>query len=278
MFLTTIKSIFNIDNVGNRWGVRFLYLITVVLTAAVDFNPFADTDFTPLQNWILSMYNMTEYDPEVYDAIMMTFPLSKGNIIYLLTLVVGDLILLASAYLYAAIYVREFRLEKIRTIKDNEPEAYDYAVSRLPDKPIAVSKLIGRLAILMLVSMIVAVPLVMISVYFMFMAMLGLPFVFTVPVAYLSGDVGLFKSIPYSAKLARKYYFANMRCIAIVFLAAIAVDFVVPLLAQFSLTAFYIIDAAATTWMWLSFAKLAAMAYCTMKDFPIKGSRRPFAI
>ena len=31
-------------------------------------------------------------------------------------------------------------------------------------------------------------------------------------------------------------------------------------------------------WIWLAFARLAGMAYCTMKDFPIKGGKRPFAI
>ena len=35
MFIAALKSIFDIDNVGKRWGVRILYLITVVLNAAI---------------------------------------------------------------------------------------------------------------------------------------------------------------------------------------------------------------------------------------------------
>jgi len=39
MLIAAIKSIFDIDNVGSRWGVRILYLVTVVLNAAIHFNP-----------------------------------------------------------------------------------------------------------------------------------------------------------------------------------------------------------------------------------------------
>ena len=278
MFLSVAKSIFDIDNVGNRWGVRILYLFTVVLNAAIHFNPWADTDFTPLQNWVMAVYDMTDYDPERYNALMNNIPLSTGNLIYLFSAIIGVIILLASAYLYAAIFVRQFRKEKIASISDPNPDVVNYAVSHIPDKPIKISELIGRLVLLLLISIVIAVPLLSITMYFLFLALIGLPFVFTIPVAYLSGDKGLFASIPYAVKISRKYYFINMRSIAMVLFAAIIVDFTVPLLANVSLTAFYIVDAAVTTWLWLSFARLAALAYCTMKDFPIKGNNRPFAI
>ena len=278
MFLSLVKSIFDIDNVGKRWGVRILYLITVIFTAGIHFNPWADTDFTPLQNWVMTVYGMTEYDPNQYDMLMTNIPLSTGNIIYLLSSVIAVIILLASAYIYAAVFVREFRKEKIASIKDQDPEVVNYAISHIPDQPIKISKLIGRLILLLLISVVVAMPLVTITMYFMFMALIGLPFIFTIPVAYLSGDKGLFSSIPYAVKISRKYYFINMRSIAIVLFAAIIIDFAVPLLANISLTAFYVVDAALTTWLWLSFARLAGLAYCTMKDFPIKDGKRPFAI
>ena len=111
MFLSVAKSIFDIDNVGKRWGVRILYLITVVLNAAIHFNPWADTDFTPLQNWVMTVYDMNDYDPERYNALMSNIPLSTGNLIYLFSAVIGVIILLASAYLYAALFVRNFRKE-----------------------------------------------------------------------------------------------------------------------------------------------------------------------
>ena len=278
MFLSVAKSIFDIDNVGNRWGVRILYLVTVILNAAIHFNPWADTDFTPLQNWVMTVYDMTDYDPERYNALMTNIPLSTGNLIYLFSSVIAVIILLASAYLYAGVFVRQFRKEKLAAIKDPDPDVVNYAVSHIPDKPIKISKLIGRIALLLLISIIISVPLLSITMYFLFLALIGLPFVFTIPVAYLSGDKGLFASIPYAVKISTRYYFINMRSIALVLFAAIIVDFAVPFLANISLTAFYIVDAALTTWLWLSFARLAALAYCTMKDFPIKGNNRPFAI
>ncbi|MCR4556639.1 MAG: hypothetical protein K5779_02310 [Saccharofermentans sp.] len=278
MFLTVVKSIFDIDNVGKRWGVRILYLITVILNAGIHFNPWADTDFTPLQNWAMTVYDMTDYDPDKYNDLMLNIPLSTGNLIYLFSAIISVIILLASAYLYAAVFVREFRKDKIAQIKDPDPEVVNYAISHIPDKPIKISELIGRLVLIMLISIVVALPVITITMYFMFLALIGLPFVFTIPVAYLSGDKGLFSSIPYAVKMARKYYFVNMRSIAIVLFAAIIVDFAVPMLANVSLTAFYVVDAALTTWLWMSFARLAGIAYCTMKDFPIRDPKRPFAI
>lgn len=278
MFITTLKNIFDIDNVGSRWGVRCLYLFTMVLNAAIHFNPFADTDFTPLQSWAVEVYNMTEYDADQYNALMTAIPISKGNMIYIISLCIGYLILLAAAYIYMALYVRNFRNEKIASIKDEDQEVINYAIEHLPDKPIKPSKLVGRLLIIMLFSTLISVPFVLLTFYFMFIAIIGLPFVFTTPVAYLSGDTGFFRSLPYSVKLAAKYYFVNMRGVGIVLLAVLVSDFTIPLLANISMTAFYIVDAAVTTWIWLAFARFAGITYCTMKDFPIKGGKRPFAI
>lgn len=278
MILSALKSIFDIDNVGKRWGVRILYLMTVILNAAIHFNPWADTDFSLLQSWIYSYNSMTEYDPEVYEALMTSFPLSAGNIIYILTLMLSIIILMGSAYLYAAVFVREYRKEKIATFKDGDEEVINYAVSHIPDKPIEGRKLVGRYILIMLFTLVAGVPIVLISAEFLFLAFLGLPFIFTAPVAYLSGDAGFFKSLPYSARLSKPYYFVNMRSIALVGIIAVILYFALPYLANLSLTAYYIIDAATKTWLWLSIARLAALTYCTMKDMPIKGSRRPFAI
>ncbi len=278
MLIAAIKSIFDIDNVGSRWGVRILYLVTVVLNAAIHFNPWADTDFTPLQSWAMDVYNLTEYDADQYNALMNAIPISTGNIIYIISLCAGYLLLLASAYIYAGLYVRAFRKEKLASVHDDDPEVLNYAIEHLPDKPIKPSKLFLRLVLIMLFSTLISMPFVMITFYFMFIAIIGLPFVFTAPVAYLSGDTGFFSSLPYAVRLSRKYYFINMRSIGLILFAILIVDFTVPLIANLSLTAFYIVDAAITTWIWLAFARLAGMAYCTMKDFPIKGGRRPFAI
>ena len=278
MLIAAVKSIFDIDNVGSRWGVRILYLVTVVLNAAIHFNPWADTDFTPLQSWAMDVYNLTEYDADQYNALMNAIPISTGNIIYIISLCAGYLLLLASAYIYAGLYVRAFRKEKLASVHDDDPEVLNYAIEHLPDKPIKPSKLFLRLVLIMLFSTLISMPFVMITFYFMFIAIIGLPFVFTAPVAYLSGDTGFFSSLPYAVRLSRKYYFINMRSIGLILFAILIVDFTVPLIANLSLTAFYIVDAAITTWIWLAFARLAGMAYCTMKDFPIKGGKRPFAI
>ena len=276
MFFSAAKNIFNIDNVGNRWGVRILYFVTVILNAAIHFNPYADKDFTPLSNWLMNLYNMSEM--ENASAILTAPPVSNGNIIYLLTLLGGELILIGSAYIYAAVYVRLYRKEKASMAEKDESGTINYAVDSIPDDIIKPGKLVLRILLLMLVTAIVLLPLVTIALYFMFFTIVGLPFIFTAPVAYLSGDKGIFTSIPYVAKLSLRYYFANMRSIALVLIVALILNFLVPLLENVSSTAYYIVDAAATAWIFLAAARLAALSYCSMKDFPIKGRRRPYAI
>ena len=276
MFFSAAKNIFNIDNVGNRWGVRILYFVTVILNAAIHFNPYADKDFTPLSNWLMNLYNMSEM--ENASAILTAPPVSNGNIIYLLTLLGGELILIGSAYIYAAVYVRLYRKEKASMAEKDESGTINYAVDSIPDDIIKPGKLVLRILLLMLVTVIVLLPLVTIALSFMFFTIVGLPFIFTAPVAYLSGDKGIFTSIPYVAKLSLRYYFANMRSIALVLIVALILNFLVPLLENVSSTAYYIVDAAATAWIFLSAARLAALSYCSMKDFPIKGRRRPYAI
>lgn len=277
MFITTLKNIFDIDNVGKRWPVRILYLVTVLLNAAIYFNPWADTDFTPLSNWMMSVYSLTESETEMYESLMSSIPLSTGNIVFLATVLIGEMILITSAYIYAGIYVRQYRIDKINSLEDN-PDSINYAFTSIPDEPVKISKMIIRIFILVLVTSIVALPIITISFYFFLLTMLGLPFVFTAPVAYLAGDKGLFKSIPYVAKMSLRYYAANMRSLALVIVVAIIVDFLVPYIANVSLTAYYILDAAITTWVFLSFARLAAHSYCMMKDFPLTRARRPYAI
>ena len=276
MFFSAAKNIFNIDNVGNRWGVRILYFVTVVLNAAIHFNPYADKDFTALSNWLMNLYNMSEM--ENGGAILTSPPISEGNIIYLLTVLGAELILIGSAYIYAAVYVRLYRKEKAAMAEKDESGAINYAVDSIPDDIIKPGKLVLRILLLMLVTAVVILPLVTVAMYFMFFTIVGLPFIFTAPVAYLSGDKGIFSSIPYVAKLSLRYYFANMRSIALVLIVAIVLNFLVQLLDNVSSTAFYIVDAAVTTWIFFSAARLAALSYCSMKDFPIKGRRRPYAI
>ena len=276
MFFSAAKNIFNIDNVGNRWGVRILYFVTVVLNAAIHFNPYADKDFSALSNWLMNLYNVSEMDHE--GILLSSLPITKGNIIYLLTLLGGELILIGSAYIYAAVYVRLYRKEKAARASKDESGAINYAVNSIPDDVIKPGKLVLRILLLMLVTAIVLLPLVTIAMYFMFFTIVGLPFIFTAPVAYLSGDKGIFSSIPYVAKLSLRYYFANMRSIALVLIFAFVLNFLVQLLDNVSSTALYIVDAAVTTWIFLSAARLAALSNSSMKDFPIKGRRRPYAI
>ncbi len=278
MLFAAIKNLFDIDNVGNRWGVRFLYMFTVILNAAIHFNPWADTDFTPLMSWTSEVYGLTEYDADKYEALLSAVPLSTGNIIYLATLLLGYFILLASALIYAGVFVREYRKERLSSDNTDEAKVINYAVNHIPDQPIKPIKLVLRVLLLLLIAVLFSFPILFTVSYFALLLVIGLPFIFTAPVAYLSGDTGFFKSFPHAAKLSVRYYFIILRSMSLIFIVAVILSFAVPLLQYVSVTAYYIVHAAVTTWLWLSFARLAGISYCTMKEFPLKGNKRPYAI
>ena len=98
MFLATIKNLFDIDDVGKRWGVRILFLITVIVNCAVRFNPFADTNFDALFSWAEKVQAAREKD--VIDIRLSVIPLTEGNIIFILTALAAIFITLMASFLY----------------------------------------------------------------------------------------------------------------------------------------------------------------------------------
>lgn len=276
--MSSLIGIFDIDNVGKRWGVRILFLFTMVIMAAVEFNPMADSDFSLLNGWLIDYIDTMAKNPM---AQMNTLPpFTEGNIIYIITLFIAFFILLTASYIYSALYVREFRKVRMEVLGKGKasPEVLDYSSRQLPSSPIEPKKLVGRVALLVLVSLAIFLPLMIIALNFSFFLLLGLPFIFTIPVAYLSGDKGLFTAIPYSVKLSSKYYFVNMRYIAVIFFVGLVTSFILGIASNISLTAYYILDSAVTTWLFFSFARLAGVAYCNMRDIPANRGRRPLAI
>ena len=74
MILATIKNLFDIDDVGKRWGVRILFLLTVIVNCAVRFNPYADTNFDELFSWAEQVQAASENN--VIDIRLSAIPLT----------------------------------------------------------------------------------------------------------------------------------------------------------------------------------------------------------
>ena len=71
------KQAMNIEHGDIKWPCRFLFAFLFILNMAVNFIPYASSDFDALINYV---YNGTEDLTSIYDL-----PITQGNIIYLVT-------------------------------------------------------------------------------------------------------------------------------------------------------------------------------------------------
>ena len=248
MILSTIKNLFDIDDVGKRWGVRILYLFMVLVNCAVHFNPFADTNFDALYSWAAQVQASENSDN--VDLGLMVIPLTEGNRIFIITALAAVFITFIASFLYSGLYIRAFR-EKREKLK-----AFG--------EPIPLSKLFGRLAILAVLILIIAFPFFIVFGSFLIIAFLAIPFLYVIPSAYLSGDYGLFETFPNVVSRTKGYYLDRWRGILLILCVYFLLDYPISIVASFSTTAYFILDSAFGCWIMLSFARHAAHSYCSM--------------
>ncbi len=248
MILATIKNLFDIDDVGKRWGVRILFLLTVIVNCAVRFNPYADTNFDELFSWAEQVQAASEKN--VIDIRLSVIPLTDGNIIFVLTALSAIFITLMASFLYSGLYIKAFRENrtKLKAFGD----------------PIKGSKLAGRMVILTLHCLVIAIPFILFFGSFTLLVVIALPFLFVMPSAYLSGDFTLFSSFPNMINRTKGYYLDRWRGILLISSAYLIIDFLIGLVATFSTTAYIILHTALGCWIMMSFARYAAQSYCRM--------------
>ena len=263
MFLNAVKQIFDIDNLGKRWGARVIFLVLIVAAAAVQFNPYADTDFSAFEGWLDSLY--TAASQNGYSMSMfVNIPLTAGNKIYVLTSVASEFLIFTGSLLYTGMFIRERRSGTTAEISGGKKSPDSAA-----DAAISIPRLILRLFVICAVCVILALPLLTISVWLLFVALLAIPFLSVLPAAYLSGDNGFFASFPYTINHVRGYYFAQWRSLCLIFLVYLLSDSLVTLLYSVSVTSYYIAKSAVDVWTALAIARLAGIAYCAMRERPL---------
>ncbi|MBR5358688.1 MAG: hypothetical protein IK128_05700 [Clostridiales bacterium] len=248
MFLATLKNLFDIDDVGNRWGVRILYLFTVLINCAVRFNPYSDTNFDALFSWAEQVQASSEKD--TYAIRLSAIPLTEGNIIFILTALSAIFLTLMASFLYSGLYIKAFRENRTKLKAFGEP--------------IKSSALAGRMIFLTLHCLVIAIPFLIFIGSFTLLVVVALPFLFVMPSAYLSGDYGLFSSFPNMIKRTQGYYLDRWRGILLIMSAYFILDFLIGMVASFSTTAYFIINSALGCWIMMSFARYAANSYCKM--------------
>lgn len=265
MIFRILERMFNIDDIDCKWGVRFMFLFCVVARCAVFFNPYSDTDFTWLNTWI-SNFESAQTTEQLPAAI----PITSGNIVFLVTAFLALFITLMMGILYSGLYVRYFRIKKME--KEAEAETEGTSGTEEPQRPGA---LIKRLLLLTLFYLAVSLPFMLISSNFLLFFCIGFPFLFTAPACYLSGDKGMFNSLPYVVKLTRGFYTVHVRSLVVIVLMFFFTDALAGLTSFFSNTTFYILSSAFSTWITFTFGRYAGMAYCAMKERVDHPERNP---
>ena len=252
MILRVFERLFNIDDIDCKWGVRFMFLFCVVARCAVFFNPYSDTNFTWLNSWI-----STYESARTPDQLPSTLPITTGNIVFLVTAFFALFIAVIMGVLYSGLYVRYFRTKK------SEKESDGLLKSEEPPK---IGFILKRHLLLSLFYLAVSIPFMIINSNFLLVFCIGFAFVFTAPACYLSGDKGMFSSLPYVVKLTKGFYLAHVRTIVLIVLVFCFTDALAGLTSFFSLTTFYILSAAFSTWITFTFGRYAGMAYCAMRE------------
>lgn len=252
MILRFFGRLLNIDDIEDKWVVRFMVLFCVLVRSAVFFNPYADMDFSQAYAWLGAFETAADLS-----QLPNTMPFNRGNIIFLVTAFIALFIVLMMGILYSALYVRSFRIRKQR--KQNEGDVK-------MEVPLSLGKILKRLGLLSLFYLAVSIPFILISSNFLIFFCIGFPFLFTAPACYLSGDKGMFRSISHVVRLTRGYYLAHSRTLAIIVLFFFFTDALSGLTTYFSMTMFYVLSSAFSTWVVFVFGRYAGMAYCAMAD------------
>ena len=256
MILKVFERLFNIDDIDCKWGVRFMFLFCVVARCAVFFNPYSDTDFSWLNSW-MSNYEAADQT----QRLTMDVPLTAGNAVFLVTAFFALFFTFTMGVLYSGLYVRYFRK------KNSEKEDSE----SLP-KPLGYKAILKRFILLFLFYLAVSIPFVLISSNLLVFFCIGFPLIFTAPASYLSGDKGMFNSLPHVVRLTKGFYLAHIRSLVLIVLAFFFTNAVAGVISYVSLTAFYILSAAFSTWITFTFGRYAGMAYCAMSDKKVRST------
>ena len=185
----------------------------------------------------------------------MNIPITTGNVIFLVTAFLALFLAFIMGVLYSGLYVKSFRNRR-RSKEGGES---------IPE-PLKTSVILKRFALLSLFYLAVSLPFFLISSNLLIFFCIGFPLIFTAPACYLSGDKGMFNSLPHVVRLTRGFYLAHVRSLVLIVLAYFFTNAIAGLISYASMTAFYILAAAFSTWIIFTFGRYAGMAYCAMTD------------
>lgn len=251
MSFELITEIFKIDKLKNKWPVRLLFLLMVLMNSSIRFLPEEYSDFSAVYEWLELFYSST-YE-ERMQMYMAELPMTAENALFVLLAFVIIFLNVMGIMLYAGIFIRQYRSSFKQLGKEKKFL-----------KPISVSGLVGRYILLFLWMTVIALPIYFVCIYLFVIVIFVVPYLMVIPVGYLSGDFGFFETVGKSIKYMKGHYLTTSRFLSIIIIAYFIVSFVVSGVYLFAPTAFYILDSFVLVWILFSVGRLSVVAYTDM--------------
>jgi len=231
------KNAINLEYGKAKMSSRILFVVILILDLLVSFNPYSNSDFTPLLNYF---YN----EPLDYTA-PATIPLSSGNVIYLVTTLAFELVCAMAVGIFSGV------------------QASKYDVARSMVGEAGVGKVtVGKCIIWILFVLLFSVPFMISFVYMLIPTIFIMPAVIMLPSVYLNGNTNIFKSIGRCVWLMRRAYLKTMHVIVLIYLSYYIINLISNLLIyQLSSPAAIVISGFAEAWCWTALGRFAAQRY-----------------
>ncbi|MCR4689184.1 MAG: hypothetical protein K5745_06475 [Saccharofermentans sp.] len=273
----------DIENKDNPWPMRIAFVLLTLLNAAAYLNPWIDTDFGPLLAWYDTVGQVT--DPSQLTPEMMNAPMTMGNYLALLLPVAAEIITFIAILIYTGHRIRASRLDNIDYYlneygeEDEQEEKELKAMGFGIEKPTllappSVSKVVGRILLLLLILAVLALPLAAMMFIFFILIIVALPIVVALPAAFIAGDLKVSEVLPFLIRRAKNVYGFNFRRFAFVLLADLIAGFIVGILSYIDVLepAFYVLNAAVYTWFAFCYANLGLDTYSIMAGLQFKST------
>ncbi len=246
----TIEEIFKIDKIGKGIAVKILFAFLVMLRVAVNVFPIGSTDFDNLYSYA----NKLLEDPSIAQTMTLAdIPISQGNLIYLASILLTEFICICGYYIYVGIMIRAMRAGD---------DKY---------KPITLSRLAGRIVILMAVTCVLFFPMSIILLYLFLFFIIIFPWLFMFPACYLSGDSGFFMSFAEVFRKNKGYYFVNVRNLAIIMMLSLFLQMISVIIGKVYEPVFVVLDSFIFVFTMFCIARYSCLIYRRMLLLPVRG-------
>ncbi len=258
--LKMYKHILDIDNLGNRVFTKILFTFLFLIRVVFNFFPLGDPDFYPLYKWSQDALSNPDM---LMNATISDMPITLGNIVFIISSLFIDFLMIMGALTYCGAYIRNYR-KKIAEVN----KAFGKMV-------ISNSRLTGRILLMGLIIVFLFVPISIFVLYLPIIFIIIFPCLIVYVACYLSGDKGIFASIPETVKRTRGFYLLIARDLSTIMLCYFLLDYLLAMIGDKIPVVTYVVAPFAVAYIFLVIGRYAGFIYCRIHEAPLFIVRRP---